>query len=228
MRVERSFAFIDLSGFTTLTAAEGDERAVALLSSFRSIAREVCSRRGVRIAKWLGDGAMLVSVDSTSLLATLLDIEQSMKAAKSKLSVRSGATVGEVILLEGDDYIGNPVNVAARLCDIAPGGEVYVTPEIANARPAWASVSAPIMLEVKGFSEPVEVVALTFQRPLGEANACPVCGIPLIPDTASSTSTNAVGALVLFCSESCHETWDRRPRLTAEDQGSLRSPLMGS
>ena len=228
MRVERSFAFIDLSGFTTLTAAEGDERAGALLSSFRSIAREVCSRRGVRIAKWLGDGAMLVSVDSTSLLATLLDIEHSMKAAKSKLSVRSGATVGEVILLEGDDYIGNPVNVAARLCDIAPGGEVYVTPEIANARPAWASVSAPIMLEVKGFSEPVEVVALTFQRPLGEANACPVCGIPLIPDTASSTSTNAVGALVLFCSESCHETWDRRPRLTAEDQGSLRSPLMGS
>jgi class 3 adenylate cyclase/YHS domain-containing protein len=227
VRVERGFAFIDLSGFTALTAQDGDERAVALLTSFRSIVRDVCSRRGVRIAKWLGDGAMLVSVDSTALLSTLLEIEHSMKATKSVLNVRCGASFGEVILHEGDDYIGHPVNVAARLCDLAPGGEVYATREVADARPAWSLASEPFSLEVKGFLEPLEVVSLGFRSLTGRALACPVCGIPLVPSVAFSSMTDAVGALILFCSESCRETYKRRPRRTAEEQGSLRSPLMG-
>ena len=228
MRVERGFAFIDLSGFTAMTAQQGDEQAVALLSTFRTVAREACSRRGVRIAKWLGDGAMLVSVESTALLATLLEVEHSMKAAKSVLSVRCGATFGEVILHEGDDYIGHPVNVASRLCDIAPGGEVYVSKNIAEDRPLWASASEPFDVEIRGFVEPLEVVSLGFRSFGAKTMACPICKIPLVPDVASSSSTDAVGTLVLFCSESCRDTWNRRPRLSAEGQGSLRSPLMGS
>ena len=64
VRVHRSFAFIDVSGFTTLTELEGDERAVDVLTAFRALLRDICSRRGVRIAKWLGDGAMLVCVET--------------------------------------------------------------------------------------------------------------------------------------------------------------------
>ena len=75
MRVHRSFAFVDLSGFTALTEVEGDERAVAILSAFRSMVRDICSRRGVRIAKWLGDGAMLVGVDTTPLVAATLEMQ---------------------------------------------------------------------------------------------------------------------------------------------------------
>ena len=62
-RVERTFAFIDLSGFTTYTDTEGDSEAVKVLSGFRAAVREVAALRAVRVAKWLGDGAMLVSVD---------------------------------------------------------------------------------------------------------------------------------------------------------------------
>ena len=227
MRVERSFAFIDLSGFTAYTARQGDELAVSQLSTFRTIVREICSRRGVRVAKWLGDGAMLVSVEPKPLLATLLEVERSMDASRSELLVRSGASNGEVILHEGDDYIGGAVNIAARLCDLANGGEVYVTTELAGYRPAWASVTAVMTLEVKGFTEPIEVVSLGFAA-LGEgASACPVCRIPLNGEVADSTTLDAAGAMVLFCSESCRETWERRPRLAPEQQGSLRTPLMG-
>ena len=56
-RVERSFAFVDLSGFTRYTDVQGDDEAVDILSAFRAVVRGVASTHGVRIAKWLGDGA---------------------------------------------------------------------------------------------------------------------------------------------------------------------------
>ena len=75
MRVPRTFVFVDLSGFTNYTAAFGDDAAGRLLSAFRTIVREVASDRGVRIAKWLGDGCMIVAVDQTDAIAFTLDLE---------------------------------------------------------------------------------------------------------------------------------------------------------
>ena len=37
--------------------------------------RDICSRRGVRVAKWLGDGAMLVGVETTPLVAATLEMQ---------------------------------------------------------------------------------------------------------------------------------------------------------
>ena len=46
MRVPRTFAFVDLSGFTNYTAAFGDDAAGRILSAFRSLVREIASERG--------------------------------------------------------------------------------------------------------------------------------------------------------------------------------------
>ena len=62
-RVDRTFAFIDLSGFTAFNERAGDEQAVDVLVEFRNTVRNIASKRGVRIAKWLGDGVMLVGVE---------------------------------------------------------------------------------------------------------------------------------------------------------------------
>jgi len=228
VRIRRSFGFIDLSGFTAMTAADGDERAVAVLSSFRSLVREICSRRGVRIDKWLGDGAMLVCVEPGPLIATLLELEYQADRVVSPLRVRSGATCGEVLLHEGDDYIGDRVNVAARLCDLAPGGQFYATLDMAASRPPWSKIVEVLEQEVKGFAEPLEVVSLGLADLGDDSTRCPVCGIPLTSTVAASSARDASGALVLFCADSCRETWERRPRPSSAEQGSLRSPLMGS
>src|SRR6516225_2181221 len=122
VRVHRTFGFIDVTGFTALTELEGDERAVDVLTAFRSLLRDICSRRGVRIAKWLGDGVMLVCVDTRPLLETILELHHvvgEVSGPVATVDIRSGITSGDVILMEGDDYIGHCVNVAARLCDLA-------------------------------------------------------------------------------------------------------------
>src|SRR5580693_3431244 len=143
MRVHRSFAFVDVSGFTALTELDGDERAVDVITAFRALLRDICSRRGVRIAKWLGDGVMLVCVDTPPLLATILELHHVVCEVSSPVqtvSIRSGITSGEVILMEGDDYIGHCVNVAARLCDLAHAGEALAAPAVMGDMPRWGDV----------------------------------------------------------------------------------------
>ena len=160
VRVHRTFGFVDLCGFTALTDVRGDEDAVGVLAEFRVVVREVGSRRGVRVAKWLGDGAMFVSVDAEPLVAAVLEIEERMDEARSLLPLRAGLSAGDVILFEGDDYIGAAVNLAARLCDLARAHEVLVSPELAEAAPAWAVPTPAGPVYVPGFAHAVPVVLL--------------------------------------------------------------------
>ncbi len=126
MRVPRTFVFVDLSGFTNYTAAFGDDAAGRILSTFRGIVRTVASDRGVRIAKWLGDGCMIVAVDQRDAINFVLDLEQRATDVCAPLTIRAGLATGHALLFEGDDYIGSAVNMAARLCDYARGVQVLM------------------------------------------------------------------------------------------------------
>ncbi|MFZ1491646.1 MAG: adenylate/guanylate cyclase domain-containing protein [Ilumatobacteraceae bacterium] len=161
MRVPRTFVFVDLSGFTDYTAVNGDDAAGRILSAFRAIARDVASERGVRIAKWLGDGCMVVAVDQSDAVMFALELGRACVQPCHPLTLRVGAASGYALLFEGDDYIGSAVNLAARLCDAAtewevllPASQVEALPEGVNAEP-----HEPMLL--RGFPGPIEVVNLT-------------------------------------------------------------------
>ncbi|MGH9044125.1 MAG: hypothetical protein ACRDVP_04705 [Acidimicrobiales bacterium] len=228
MRVPRAVSFIDLSGFTALTQEQGDDRAVLMLSTFRTMVREVCSRRGVRIAKWLGDGAMLVGVECKPLIATVLELQLTANRSEPPIGVRCGMTADDIILFEGDDYIGHAVNVAARLCDLAPDGGVWAGQNIVGHLPAWSAVLAEEEIEVRGIEGPMHVWRLGFAKLAGEVLTDPVCSIPLTVDVAEESARDAFGSPVLFCSESCRETWEHGPKPPPEVQGSLRMPFFSS
>jgi len=160
-RVVRSFAFVDLSGFTSFTNNEGDDEAVAVLREFRDAVRDAASSRGVRIAKWLGDGAMLVGVETEPLIQAVVDIENRISRSDSALPLRAGISVGPVILFEGDDYIGHAVNVAARLCDEAAPRGVIAVAEAAESPIAGIDAEPAGEREIRGIDEPVAIVRLT-------------------------------------------------------------------
>lgn len=159
-RVERTFGFIDISGFTSFTDQQGDAASVLRLAEFRVVVREIASHHGVRIDKWLGDGAMFVCVESGPLLAAVLDIEARLAENGFPLPLRAGIAGGMVILFEGDDYIGTPVNLASRLCNEAAPGQTLVTDELADYAPAEASITPMGAIEVRGLAEPVQIVCL--------------------------------------------------------------------
>src|SRR6476661_7547614 len=132
MRVDRWFAFVDLSGFTSFGDEFGDEESVRVLTIFRGAVREVATEFGVRIAKWLGDGCMLVSVDADKLVGAVAKLEALAHELELPLSLHAGCAGGAVILLEGDDYTGRCVNLAARLAGVARPHEILATVQLAE------------------------------------------------------------------------------------------------
>jgi class 3 adenylate cyclase len=170
MRVRRYFAFIDLCGFTRFTDAHGDEQAVAMLTGFRATVRGVASEYGVRVAKWLGDGAMFVSTEAPQLVAATIDVEHRVDGDGVALPIRGGIAGGDVILFEGDDYIGGAVNMAARLCEGAAPGEILAAADLAEFAPEWSEVVPAGARPVPGFVQPVDVVTLVAAEPITETH----------------------------------------------------------
>jgi adenylate cyclase len=157
----RNFAFIDLCGFTMLTDEQGVGEAVSALSTFRAVVRERAGWRGVRVAKWLGDGAMLVATEPRPLLDAVVRMEQALDVRGCPLPLRGGVAAGRVILFEGDDYIGRPVNLAARLCDDAAPHQLLVTASLFDAAGEGLGGRRLGPHRIRGFSRPVEVVDMS-------------------------------------------------------------------
>ncbi|MFK7918698.1 MAG: adenylate/guanylate cyclase domain-containing protein [Ilumatobacter sp.] len=160
MRVPRTFVFVDLSGFTNYTAAFGDDAAGRILSAFRTIVRTVASERGVRIAKWLGDGCMCVAVQQRDAIAFVQDLEQRATDVCNPLTVRAGLATGRALLFEGDDYIGSAVNMAARLCDLAKNVEVLMPSMHLERLPDGVTAEPYGEIELRGFPGSINVVEL--------------------------------------------------------------------
>ena len=165
MRVERTFGFVDISGFTAFTDEEGDASAVNVLASFRAVTRDVASHHGVRIDKWLGDGVMFVCVETAPLVEAVIDIERSLRESDFPLPLRAGMASGLVILFEAADYVGTPVNLASRLCTDAEPGQILATEAVAAAAPDGVKAMPMGEATVRGLIDPVPVVSLEGVHP---------------------------------------------------------------
>src|SRR5262245_48838703 len=70
--VSRSFAFVDLCGFTDFVETYGDFEGLVELTTLRRILREATLLHRARVDKWLGDGALLVALDTETMLEAVL------------------------------------------------------------------------------------------------------------------------------------------------------------
>ncbi len=210
MRVERCFAFVDLCGFTAFIEHFGDERTVVVLANFRTRVREIAARRGVRVTKWLGDGAMLSSEDTQAVVSMVLELGVPLPDAVP-LEIRAGVSRGPVIMFEGDDYIGRATNVASRLCDAAAPGQVLATREVVSHAPRWVSAGETRLYAAQGFDRPLEASVIS----VGTADVMvtdPCCGLLLPLVTGLDTRFGPDGSIQRFCSTACALSWEENQR----------------
>lgn len=205
MRVTRTFAFLDLSGFTAYNALRGDQQSTLVLSQLRSAVRTATERRGVRLAKWLGDGAMLSGLEPQNVVACSLEAQYVLREVeKCPLHLRAGICQGKVIMFEGDDYLGVAVNQASKLCDEAQQGEVLVAGISRSDLPGWAYPVHRRFLDPAQLGPQVEVVELSMPaEDIRGAEKDPVCGLPLLREHLAHTDPEAP----LFCSPECRAAW---------------------
>ena len=123
-RVSRTFAFVDLCGFTDFVDTYGDFEGLVELTTLRRILREATLLHRARVDKWLGDGALLVALDTETMLEAVLAAGREHHG-RGRLLLRGGVTEGPAILCD-DDYVGAVVNLASRLCDSAAPGTILV------------------------------------------------------------------------------------------------------
>jgi adenylate cyclase len=121
-----TFLFTDLVGFTALTAERGDEGAADVALEFYGRVRALLAAHRAEEIKAIGD-ALMIRCEEPSLAIRLgLRIVSELDEDPDFPAVRVGVNTGTAVRREGDWY-GAGVNVAARLCAAAGGGEVLVS-----------------------------------------------------------------------------------------------------
>ncbi len=128
---DRTFAFVDLSGFTALTEAHGDDEAVRTLGRFRTLTNGALGPDDV-LVKTIGDAVMLAFPDPERAVAGLRRLFDAALGDATLPLIRAGAHHGPAVA-DGDDFFGAAVNLAARVAAQAGGGQLLVTVSIANA-----------------------------------------------------------------------------------------------
>jgi class 3 adenylate cyclase len=154
--------FTDLVGFTEFTGAAGDVEALAVLEAQdRLVACTLRDRPEARVVKELGDGLMIWFPDARSGLegaAQLMRaVERARAAREFPLAVRMGIHFGDA-LVRGDDLVGQNVNIAARVAELAGPGELLASDsllEACDARALDLSLSPVGPVRAKGVARPI-------------------------------------------------------------------------
>lgn len=123
---ERTFLFADLSGFTALTEAHGDEGAAQMAERFFETVRELLAEHSATEVKTIGDAAMLCCPSAADAIKLGLRIVEKFWAHPDLPSVRVGVNTGPAVERNGD-WFGAAVNVAARVSGAAAGGELLIS-----------------------------------------------------------------------------------------------------
>src|SRR3954463_10015099 len=117
-----TFLFTDLVGFTALTAERGDEGAADVALEFYRRVRALLPAHRAEEIKAIGDALMIRCEDPSLAIELGLEIVAELDEDPDFPAVRVGVNTGTAVDREGDWY-GAGVNVAARLCAAAGGGE---------------------------------------------------------------------------------------------------------
>ncbi len=164
-KVERRLAAIlitDVVGYTRLMRAD-EEGTLARFRAHRTelIEPKIAEYSG-RIVKLMGDGMLVEFASVVDAVRSITEIQRGMAERNSgvpedmRIVLRAGINLGDVIV-DGEDIHGDGVNVATRMQEIAPPGEISVSGVVYDSvRDKLAPGFEDLGLQnVKNISEPV-------------------------------------------------------------------------
>ena len=173
--------FTDLVGSTEISYALTPDASDELLRAHFSVLRQAIASSGGAEVKGLGDGVMVVFRSTSAALSCAVAMQQAVHrdnvGARHQLGLRIGLSAGEATM-ESDDYYGDPVIEASRLCAHAGAGQILATEAVRmmGGRRSPYVFDRLGAVELKGLPEPVDVVGVRWE-PLDDTAA--QNGVPL-------------------------------------------------
>ena len=168
--------FTDIVGSTGLSQALSPSAADELRRTHFSILRQAIAETEGTEVKNLGDGVMVVFQSASSALSCAVLMQQGIELDNRDhphaVGLRVGLSGGEATF-EEEDYFGDPVIEAARLCATCEQGQILSAAVVGlmagrrNRHPC-TSVGA---LTLKGLPDPVDAVEVRWEPLQGAATA---------------------------------------------------------
>lgn len=135
--------FADIVSFTALSNELSREKIGDLVEVFEARCGDVISSNGGRLIKSMGDAVLFVNTDPLAAFATAEGIIKVVGRDRRMPDVRVGLASGSVVLRLGDVY-GPPVNLAARLTQVARRNRIIVDHATADRLPADQVETRPL------------------------------------------------------------------------------------
>ena len=119
---------VDVVGYSRLMGVDEEGTLEGLRTHRTELIDPLITQYGGRIVKTMGDGMLLEFPSVVNATKCALEIQEGMAARNAeipddrRITLRIGVNLGDIII-EGEDILGDGVNVAARLQEIAePAG----------------------------------------------------------------------------------------------------------
>ena len=128
----RTFLIADVRGYSRFTEEQGDEAAARLAAKFSALVADGVEAHGGDLIEVRGDEALSVFTSARQAIRAAVDLqarfaEETDAESSLPLKVGIGIDSGEAVRMPDGSYRGAALNVAARLCGRAHGGEVIVS-----------------------------------------------------------------------------------------------------
>ena len=175
-----SLVFCDLTGSTALGDKMDPESLRRVITRYFNEMKQVLVRHGGTVEKFIGDAVMAAfgiptvhEDDALRAVRAAVEMQQTMEEMNLDLELewgvglnaRIGVNTGEVIAgdsSEGHGFVsGDPVNVAARLEQTAPPGEILIGVDTYRLVRDAVEVEEVEPLQLKGKPEPVPAYKVT-------------------------------------------------------------------
>ena len=191
-RSQVTIVFSDLSGSTELSSRLEPEEYAGLLDRLRGDMIAAIDRHGGTLVRIDGDGFLYIfgypaaQEDAVRrAVEAALELHAAVPRLAGGVSLHTGIHSGIVMVREGDlsrgryEILGEPTNVAARLCDHAGPGEILISSETLGADRRLFETGPPESLTLKASRGSVMVQTVTGRREAGMGRH------PRIPDATT-------------------------------------------
>jgi class 3 adenylate cyclase len=162
-----TFLIADVRGYSRFTEEFGDEAAARLAAHFVEVMREGVEAHGGSFDAVRGDEGLAVFTSARQAIRAAVDLQERFAAATEAddelpLQVGIGIDSGEAVRLDDGSHRGAALNIAARLCARAHGGEVIATDATTRLAGKVPGVhyGGHSSWRLKNIPEPIHVVRL--------------------------------------------------------------------
>lgn len=168
----RTLGFADMVSYTSSSANMPEEGLVDLIDQFETVCRIVIPSAGGRVVKMIGDAVFFIADDLPTGLRVVTQLMEHLNNMRGMLPVRASVVQGSVFSRSGDVF-GPTVNLASRLVDVAPVGQIITDSETArhivrgDAGPEYQA-SASKEADLRGVGRVVPFQVTTSERPQSE------------------------------------------------------------